>query len=132
MSLNNSRAIFGALLLLLLLGCSAPPAPTPASTPIATPDPKAAVPVTVRQLIDGSDKYADERVSLTGKITVECPQGCWFFLDDGTGMIYIDLKPAELTIPQKIGSRVTLMGKIKGSGGNLQILGDEVKFLDEK
>ena len=113
-----------ALLLLAWVGCSAPPTPAPVSIW------KEAVPVTVRQLIDGSDKFAEQRVSLTGKIVVECAEGCWFFLDDGTGMIYIDLKPAGLTIPQKIGSRVTMTGKIKGAGGNLQILGDEVKFLD--
>jgi hypothetical protein len=117
-----------ALLGILVAACSA--APAPAATP--TSNTQVAVPVTVRQLIDGSERFSAQRVSLTGQIKVECPEGCWFFLDDGTGMIYIDLKPAELTIPQKIGSRVTLTGKIKGSGGNLQILGDQVKFLDEK
>ncbi len=117
-------AFFG----IFLTACSAPP-PSPA---MPTSNSQPAMLVTVRQLIDGSDKFTAQRVSLTGKITVECPEGCWFFLDDGTGIIYIDLKPAELTIPQKIGSRVTLTGKIKGSGGNLQILGEEVKFLDEK
>lgn len=115
--------VLGALFMLICAGCRA------TSTPTA-PSSVEAVPATVRQLIDGSDQFADKRISLTGKIVVECSEGCWFFLDDGTAMIYIDLKPAELTIPQKIGSRVTLIGKIKGAGGNLQILGEEVKFLD--
>jgi hypothetical protein len=82
--------------------------------------------------MDHSVDYANQTVSLTGTIVVECPEGCWFFLDDGTGKLYIDLKPAGLTIPQKIGSRVTLVGKISGSEGNLQFLGEDVRFLDEK
>ncbi len=110
-----------------VVGCRAAPAPT--SSP--PPAPQSAVPVTVRQLIDGGEKYAGQMISLTGQISLECPEGCWFFLDDGTGKIYVDLKPAGLTIPQKVGSRVTLRGKTKGAGGNLQILGEEVKFLDE-
>lgn len=112
------------LILLSLLGCG--PAPTPTGQATSGD----AVPVTVRQLIDHSEEYAGRPVSLTGKIVVECSQGCWFFLDDGTGMIYVDLKPAGLTIPQKVGARVTIRGKIQGSGGNLQILGEAVEFLE--
>lgn len=115
-------------LLIALFGCNSAPAlaptPTPASPGVTT--------VTVRQLIDGAEKYSEQTVSLTGTIILECPEGCWFFLDDGTGKIYVDLKPAGLTIPQKVGSRIMLRGKTKGAGGNLQILGEEVKFLDEQ
>jgi uncharacterized protein YdeI (BOF family) len=114
--------IVTGLVVLSLLSCG--PAPTP--TGPATPGD--AVPVTVRQLIDHSEEYAGRPVSLTGKIVVECSQGCWFFLDDGTGLIYVDLQPAGLTIPQKVGERVTMRGKVKGSGGNLQILGEAVEF----
>jgi uncharacterized protein YdeI (BOF family) len=116
---------------LVLIGCQTmgtPPFPSPIPTrENALND---AAPVTVKELIDRSQEYAGRTVTLTGKIITECPQGCWFFLNDGTGSIYIDLQPAGLTIPQKIGARVTLRGKIKGSGGNLQILGEEVKFLE--
>jgi hypothetical protein len=122
------RILFALPLLVTLIGCGAPSValtPTPAAamqTPTA---------VTVRQLIDGSEKYAGQTISLTGKIVVECPEGCWFFMDDGTAKIYVDLKPAGLTIPQKVGSRIELIGKTKGTGGNLQVLGDKIKFLDE-
>jgi uncharacterized protein YdeI (BOF family) len=116
---------------LVLIGCQTvgvPPSPGP--TPTRENALNDALPVTVRELIDRSQEYAGRTVTLTGKIVTECPQGCWFFLNDGTGSIYIDLQPAGLTIPQKIGAQVTLRGKIKGSGGNLQILGEEVKFLE--
>jgi hypothetical protein len=117
-------ALFATILLLGLIGCNDAPKPTPVSTP------QAATTVTVRQLIDGPEKFSGQMLSLTGKIVLECPEGCWFFLDAGTGRIYVDLKPAGLTIPQKVGSRITLLGKTKGAGGNLQVLGEEVAFLD--
>jgi hypothetical protein len=115
-------------LLITLMGCGAPSVPLTPNPAAASQTPTA---VTVRQLIDGSGKYDGQTISLTGKIVVECPEGCWFFLDDGTAKIYVDLKPAGLTIPQKVGSRIEVIGKTKGTGGNLQVLGDEVKFLDE-
>ncbi len=121
--------VLGALLVLGLAACGGGPAP--AVAPAAT-SAQAAVPVTVRQLIDGSDKYAGQTISLTGKIVVECPEGCWFFMDDDTAKIYVDLKPAGLTIPQKVGSRVIVIGKTKGSGGNLQVLGEAVQFPDDR
>ena len=82
----------------------------------------------MRQLIDGSEKYAGRKISLTGTVVLECTEGCWFFLDDGTGKIYIDLKVAGLQIPQKVGSRVVLRGETSGSGGNLMIEAEEVSF----
>jgi uncharacterized protein YdeI (BOF family) len=112
------------LILLSLLGCES------ARTPSAQVTPANAVPVTVKQLMERSEEYAGHSVILTGKIVVECSQGCWFLLNDGTGLIYVDLQPAGLTIPQKVGVRVTVRGKIKGSGGNLQILGEAVEFLE--
>ncbi len=122
-----TRIALTALLLIVGSACAETPRPSPVPAP-----PTAAsswIPVTVRQLIDGPDRYAGQAISLTGVIIIECPEGCWFFLDDGTGKIYVDLKPANLTIPQKVGSRVELRGKSKGAGGNLQILGEEVRFL---
>jgi hypothetical protein len=51
--------------------------------------------VTVRQLVDASAQYSDRVVSLTGKIVLECPEGCWFFVDDSTGKLFIDIsRPA--------------------------------------
>ena len=125
----------GVALLISLLGCnaSAAPASIPAASSIAAVpavSPNTS-PATIRELIDNSEKYSGQTISLTGTIALECPEGCWFFLDDGTAKIYVDLKPAGLTIPQKVGSRVILRGKTQGAGGNLQILGDEVKFPDE-
>jgi hypothetical protein len=110
------------LLILGLSGCSATPAKP------ASPIPTGAAQVTVRELIDHSDQYAARPVSLSGKIVMECTQGCWLFVDDGTGRLYVDLQPNGLTIPQMIGAQVKIQGRIKGSGSNLQILGETVEF----
>ncbi len=113
---------------------SAPPAGTSAA-PSGAVSPSAAAEgapaaATVRALIDRTSDFAGRSVSLTGQIVMECSQGCWFFLDDGTARIYVDLSTAGLSIPQWVGKKVTVFGKIKGEGGNLQLLGDEVRSLE--
>ncbi len=117
-----SSLLIAAFCWIILSGCTN--APAPATQPAAQNAPL----VTVRQLIENSQEYTGQKVSLAGKIIVECTQGCWFFLDDGTGKIYVSLKEAGLNIPQKVGSQVILVGEISGSGGNLKILGEQVKF----
>lgn len=115
------------MLVLLVAGCTgapvAPAAPTLAPTAAA-----GASTVTVRELIDHSEQYAARPVILSGKIVLECTNGCWLFLNDGTGQLYVDLQPNGLTIPQMIGSQVKVQGRIRGSGSNLQILGETVEF----
>ncbi len=124
--LKLTVAVLCAVLALAVCACNTPPAPTTLATG------KPATATTVRELMDHSADYADRTVNVTGTIVIECPEGCWFFLDDGTGKLYIDLQPAGLSIPQKIGSRVTLSGKLTGSGGNLKFLGEDVQFVDQK
>jgi hypothetical protein len=131
---NKLPLLFGTLLLTLVACNAAPTSSSESATPAtmqATSLPSAA-PVTVRQLIDDSEKSSGQAISLAGQIVLECPEGCWFFLDDGTGKIHVDLKPAGLTIPQKVGSRITLLGRTKGAGGNLQVPGEDVKFSDSE
>jgi uncharacterized protein YdeI (BOF family) len=119
--------LFGSIALIALLGlvtaCQVISPATPTSTPLPTP-----VPVTVRQLIDAEGMLTGHKVAMTGTVILECTSGCWFFLDDGTGKIYIDLATAGLHIPQKVGSRVTLAGDIAGSGGSLHIQAEAVSF----
>ncbi len=113
------------LLVLGLVGC--------ANTPVAGPAPTAAAAtsetkVTVRELIDHSDQYANRPLLVSGKIVMECTEGCWFFMDDGTARLYVDLKSNGLTIPQMIGAPVLVHGRISGSGGNVQIFGEKIEF----
>ncbi len=126
---GTGRRLVLLVLVLTLTSCGAPGASNPLPSPVATlaGEPIA---VTVRQLIDHSTEYAGRQIRLNGKIALECSQGCWLFLDDGTGMMYVDLNWAGLSIPQRVGSRVEIRGQIKGAGGNLKVEGEEVVFLD--
>ena len=56
----------------------------------------------------------------------ECGSGCWFFLNDGTGTIYIDLLPNNFAIPPMVGSRVTVEGVVRAESGDVLILGTSV------
>lgn len=113
----------GISLFTALSACNGIPTATPAPAPAPTP-----VPATVQRLLDDAEVYSGRTISMTGTVILECTNGCWFFLDDGTGKIYIDLAVAGLHIPQKVGSRVTLIGRTSGSGGQLRIEAEEVSF----
>ncbi len=123
-SVPSSRLVGAILLLTALSVCSL--TLTPAPVPTATPE--RPLSVTLRQLVDDEAKYAGPQVQLTGTVRLECTSGCWFFLEDGGAIIYIDLNASGLHIPQRVGSRVVLIGETSGSGGTLRILADEVHF----
>lgn len=63
-------------------------------------------------------KYQGKTVNLEGKITTQCASnGCWFFLRDDTGQIFIDLSQKGFAIPQKQGKKAKVTG-IVSSGQN--------------
>ena len=52
-----------------------------------------------------------KQVTLEGNIVTQCQSnGCWFFLNDGTGQIYIDLSKNQFTLPSLPGKRVAASG----------------------
>ena len=65
-------------------------------------------------------------VIVQGKITSECGSGCWFMLDDGTGVLYTDLAPNNFAIPQMQGSVVTVTGTIGIRNGDPVLLATNV------
>jgi hypothetical protein len=58
--------------------------------------------------------YEGKTVTIDGMINMECPSGCFFYLAvAGTNAaILVDLKPAGLAIPQKVGRRVLVEGTV--------------------
>ena len=49
-----------------------------------------------------------KKVTLEGKIVSQCQSnGCWFYLQDETGQIYIDLSKSQLTLPSRPGKLAT-------------------------
>ena len=72
--------------------------------------------------------YKGQEVIVEGKIISECGSGCWFTLDDGTGTVYVDLKPNNFVIPQKRGAAAKVYGEIVIENGDAYIIGKKVEF----
>ena len=82
----------------------------------------------VKDILANPDKYLDQTVRLEGKIVRECPSGCWFFLEDETGTIYVDINPSGLSIPPKVGKKVVVEGVPENKNGRISIIGKGVEF----
>lgn len=70
------------------------------------------------------------KVTLEGSIVSQCQSnGCWFFLQDDTGQIYIDLAKSGLTLPALPGKRAVTSGTVARSQNNYLLIatGVEVK-----
>ena len=71
-----------------------------------------------------------QTVNLEGIITSQCmSNGCWFFLDDGTGQIYITLAPKGFAIPPRAGKMARVTGIVQQGQDGFQIVaaGVEIK-----
>lgn len=73
--------------------------------------------------------YQGKTVNLEGKITTQCASnGCWFFLNDGTGQIFIDLATKGFAIPPKQGKSAKVTGIVSfgQSGVYIVAIGVEI------
>jgi outer membrane protein assembly factor BamB len=84
--------------------------------------------VRIGDILANPSEFKDEAVIVEGKIITECPSGCWFTLDDGTGTVYVDLNPSNLVIPQKRGAQAKVYGKVVIENGDAYIIGTKVEF----
>jgi uncharacterized protein YdeI (BOF family) len=82
----------------------------------------------VKDILTNPDEYLDQTVRLEGKIVQECPSGCWFFLEDKTATIYVDINPSGLNIPPKVGKKVVVEGVPTNKNGRVSIIGKGVEF----
>jgi uncharacterized protein YdeI (BOF family) len=82
----------------------------------------------IRDILINPKEYLDHTIRLEGKITRQCPSGCWFFLEDNTGTIYVDINPSGLSIPPKVGRNVTVEGIPSNRSGRIVIIGKGVAF----
>lgn len=90
-----------------IAGCTAQPAPAPVPS-LAS----------IGEIVKDPAAFEGKEVAVKGKIASECGSGCWFMLDDGTGIIYVDLSPNNFAIPQLQGSEVIVRGTIHISKGD--------------
>ncbi|HPZ09511.1 MAG TPA: DUF4920 domain-containing protein [Candidatus Eremiobacteraeota bacterium] len=87
--------------------------------------------ITIKELQDKKKDYSDQLVKIQGKITDVCQDmGCWFNVNDGTGIMYIDLEMGRnFTIPKNTANQPVLVeGKLEYDNGSLSIIGSGVKI----
>lgn len=82
----------------------------------------------IKNILTNPDEYLEQTVRLEGKIVRECPTGCWFFLEDETGKIYVDINPSGLSIPPKVGKKVVIEGVPTKINNLVSIIGKGVEF----
>ena len=71
-----------------------------------------------------------QKVTLEGEIVSQCQSnGCWFFLKDDTGQIYIDLSTNNFSLPSMPNKKVVASGTVATSKKNILLVatGVEVK-----
>lgn len=69
-----------------------------------------------------------KRVTLKGSIASQCASnGCWFVLQDDTGQIFINLGPANMTMPPKMNKVAKVTGIVYPVQGELQIIAQGVE-----
>lgn len=60
-----------------------------------------------------SDSYGGKDVRMSGTIAMQCASsGCWFFLDDGTGRMLVDLKGLGLGLGPRGGKKAVVSGTV--------------------
>ena len=84
--------------------------------------------VSVKDIYTNPNEYLNQTVRLEGEIVRECSSGCWFFLEDETGTIFIDINPSGLSIPPKVGKKVVVEGVPENKNGRISINGKGVEF----
>lgn len=82
----------------------------------------------IKALLAKPEQFANQTVRIEGKITDECPAGGWFFLQDDTGTIYVNLHPAYFAIPQAIGRKAAAQGRVRVEGTQIEVIGKGVKL----
>jgi len=82
----------------------------------------------IDDIVSRPQEYQDQDVAIEGKIVQECPTGCWFNLQDATGVIYVDINPSGFAIPQYTGKEVRVEGKVVLRGPKAMIVGQGVRL----
>lgn len=60
-----------------------------------------------------SESYGGKDVRLSGTIAMQCAStGCWFFLDDGTGTMLVDLQRLGLGLRARSGRKASVSGTV--------------------
>jgi len=80
------------------------------------------------EILKDPASFMGKTVKLKGKISTECPAGCWFNVSDDIATLYVDLAGANLAIPQKVGHDVIVEGTIVDRAGTPMLAGAGVEI----
>lgn len=72
--------------------------------------------------------FDGQTVTIRGEIIRECPTGCWFEVKENSGILYVDLNPSGFAIPQTVGKRATVEGKILVRDNQPRMVGTGVEI----
>lgn len=104
--------------LLLAAGCASNAAADSQKTTVSS--------TSIGEIANNPAVFDGKEVAVKGKITSECGSGCWFNLDDGTGVIYVTLSENNFAIPQLQGQTVLVKGVIHIANGDPSLHGSAV------
>ena len=69
-----------------------------------------------------------QKVTLEGKVVSQCQSnGCWFFLQDDTGQVYIDLATNKFSLPAMPNKQVVASGTVARSQQNILLVATGVE-----
>ncbi len=74
------------------------------------------------------EQYVGESVVVEGRISRECPTGCWFDVTEGEATLYVELSAAGLAIPQHVGKTVRVVGDVSIVAGQVRLSGRGVNI----
>jgi len=84
----------------------------------------------IKDILANPKVYDGKTVTIEGKIANECETGCWFYVKvaQGNAVMYVDIEPAGFAIPQKVGRKVLVEGKVVIKKTGPMILGKGVEI----
>lgn len=83
--------------------------------------------VAIGDLMENPGNYSGQEVTLHGTITSQCGSGCWFFLTDRTGTVYVDLNRANFVLPPAIKSEAVVKGQVLNESSDISLAGTWVR-----
>jgi len=82
----------------------------------------------IKNIVQHPQYYEGKTVTVRGRISLVCETGCWFNLEDEGATIYTDLAPSGFAIPQNVGKKATVEGKISVESGKLTLTAKGVEI----
>ncbi len=82
----------------------------------------------IGDILSAPREFAGKVVAIRGEIEQECPSGCWFDLKEGRAVVRVDILPAGLAIPQRVGDTATVQGTVVYKDTRVIINGTGVMF----